>query len=188
MTEDRLKGEKLTKFTRYIEKRGAELLESHNPYEIIRFKIYGDLNIIYKKGSGLLTFAGDQAETAFTSWQAGKNWTPVNRRRQNLSARKLLIAKRDGLGCFFCVTPHDSVKTLTIEHLLSFRHGGTDNINNLALACQPCNVELGSKPITEKIRIRDKHVKIYLQQKAALDSATPDPDTKKNLLTELYGN
>lgn len=156
MFEDSLRGAKLTKFQKYIEKRGAVLEDSHNPYELVRFRIYGDLCIIYKKASGILTFAGDQAETAFKCWLNNKNWTPVNRKRQQLSARKLVLAKRDGMMCFFCLEPHENTQKLTIEHILSFRHGGTDNINNLALACQPCNIKLGSLPITSKIKIRDE--------------------------------
>jgi 5-methylcytosine-specific restriction endonuclease McrA len=42
-----------------------------------------------------------------------------------------------------------------VEHLLSFKHGGTDNINNLALACKDCNLAVGHKSIPEKIRYRD---------------------------------
>lgn len=147
---------RLEKFKGYIEKRGAKVLESNNPYEVIRFKIYGELNIIYRNKWGNLTFSGDQCKQAYVKWKDGKNWTPPNRKRQRLTSRKLKLAKRDGLMCFFCGEVFKDTQFLTIEHLLSFRHGGTDNINNLALACEPCNTKLGSKSITEKIILRDQ--------------------------------
>lgn len=146
---------KMGKFVAYLEKRGAEVLESNNPFEVLRFKIYGELNIIYKNKWGNLTFTGDQCKSAYTKWKDGKNWTPPNRRRQQLSSRKLKIANRDGMGCFFCGSLHKTVQTLTVEHLLSFVHGGTDNINNLALACKPCNEAVGHQSLTQKIMYRD---------------------------------
>lgn len=155
-----LKGQKLSKYKSYIEKRGAVIGESHSPYEVIRFKIYGVLQIIYKNKYGNLTFSGDEAERSFTMWRAGKNWTPPNRKRQQLSSRKLKIALRDGMNCFFCGKPYPNVQLLTIEHLLSFKHGGTDNINNLVLACgndgNRCNEKLGHLAIAEKILLRDR--------------------------------
>lgn len=158
--ETDLAHQKLNKFKTYIEKRGAVIGESNNPYEIIRFKIYGDLQIIYKKASGVLTFSGTESENAYRKWKAGKNWTPPNRKRQQLSSRKLKLAQRDGMCCFFCGKPYPNVQLLTIEHLLSFKHGGTDNINNLALACgregNRCNEKLGHLSITQKILLRDK--------------------------------
>jgi len=152
---------RLNKFKAYIEKRGAEVLESNAPYEVVRFKIYGELNIIYRNKWGNLTFSGDQCKQAYVKWKDGKNWTPPNRKRQQLTSRKLKIANRDGLVCFFCGLTVKSVNDLTVEHLLSFKHGGTDNINNLALACEKCNVAVGHKSITEKIKYRDERHKEY---------------------------
>ena len=42
---------------------------------------------------------------------------------------------------------------LTIEHLLSFSHGGSDNLNNLCLACDECQKLLGNLPLTRKIEL-----------------------------------
>lgn len=163
---DSFNGKKKTKFIGFIEDRGAEVLESNNPYEIIRFKVHGSLNIIYKNKYGELTFSGEEAETAFDRWRNGKGWNPPNKKRQQLTARKLKISKRDGLKCFWCDEYHKSTKTLTVEHILSVKHGGTNNINNLSLACQPCNLKLGSLSITQKIVLRDKLSKKVLDIKA----------------------
>lgn len=151
-----LSSQHLGKFKSYIEKRGAEILESNNPFEVLRFKIYGELNIIYRNKWGNLTFSGDQCKQAYVKWRDNKNWTPPNRKRQQLTSRKLKLAKRDGMNCFFCGEVFNDTKLLTIEHLLSFKHGGSDNINNLALACDPCNKEAGHRSLAEKIKIRDQ--------------------------------
>lgn len=151
-----LKNGGLAKYKEYIEKRGAVVLESNNPFEVIRFNIYGELNIVYRNKYDQLTYVGTEAERSVRFWDTNKNWTPPNRKRQQLTSRKLKLAKRDGLKCFFCGEPHTDTSDLTIEHLLSFKHGGTDNINNLALACEPCNREAGHKSLAEKIKLRDQ--------------------------------
>lgn len=158
-TEEQLKGKQLGRFTKYIELRGAVVGKSNNPYEIIRFTTYDDLNIIYKNKHGYLTFSGDQAETAFNMWLNNKNWHPVNRKRQQLTARKNKLAQRDGFKCFWCDEPYEKLSMLTVEHVLSFRHQGTDNINNLTLACKDCQKLLGSKSIADKIKIRDENLR-----------------------------
>lgn len=152
--EKKLSGGGLTKYKAYIEKRGAVVLDSLSPLELVRFTIYGELNIIFKNKDEY-EFVGNEAERSFRFWNKNLNWTPPNRKRQQLTSRKLKIANRDGMMCFFCAEPHNDTKHLTIEHLLSFKHGGTDNINNLALACDTCNREAGTKSLAEKIRLRD---------------------------------
>lgn len=43
----------------------------------------------------------------------------------------------------------------TVEHLLSFSHGGKENINNLCLVCESCNTAVGNMAIVKKVLFRD---------------------------------
>lgn len=151
---------KLEKFKTWLGKRGVVILDPTNEWEVVRFKTENGTSIIYANKREDLTFTGE-SEAAYDAWKAGKSWKPVDRKRKQLRAKKAKIAARDGKKCFV----HNAKMNfdeLTIEHLLSFSHGGTDNINNLCLVCEPCNKELGNMPLTKKIELiierRGQHV------------------------------
>lgn len=141
----------LEKFKTWLGKRGVVILDPTNEWEEVRFKTDNGTSVIYSNKRGDLTFTGE-SEAAYDAWRAGKSWKPVDRKRKQLRAKKAKIAARDGKRCFV----HNAKMNfdeLTIEHLLSFSHGGTDNINNLCLVCEPCNKELGNMPLTKKIEL-----------------------------------
>ena len=141
----------LEKFKTWLGKRGVVILDPTNEWELVRFKTDNGTSVIYTNKRGHLTFTGE-SEAAHTAWKAGRSWKPVDRKRKALRAKKAKIAARDGKKCFV----HNAKMTfdeLTIEHLLSFSHGGTDNINNLALVCDPCNKDLANMPLTKKIEL-----------------------------------
>lgn len=143
--------EKFNNFKKWLTKRGAVVLDPTNPYEVIRFSTPNGVSVVYKRNPGVLTFTGE-GEEAWNAYQNNKAWKAVDRKRQNLRAKKARLANRDGKMCF-CCTARLGFNELTIEHLLSFSHGGTDNDNNLCLLCQPCNKLLGNLPVTKKINI-----------------------------------
>jgi hypothetical protein len=141
----------LEKFKTWLSKRGVVILDPTNEWEVVRFKTENGVSVVYTNKHGSLTFTGE-SEAAHNAWKSGRSWKPVDRKRKALRAKKAKLAARDGKRCFV----HDAKMTfdeLTIEHLLSFSHGGTDNINNLALVCGPCNDELGNMPLTKKIEL-----------------------------------
>ena len=136
------------KFKNWLNQQGAVVLDPTNPYELVRFKTENGVSVVYtgKRGE---SFVGD-AEAAYERFKAGKAWKVVSRRRTALRGRKSRLAARDGKRCF----AHGNKRKfdeLTIEHLLNFSHGGSDNENNLALVCTGANQELGNLPITKKI-------------------------------------
>jgi len=140
--------EKKSKFEQWLNKMGAVVQAPTNEYEVIRFRTPNGTSVIYTGKRGL-TFTGE-AETAYDRFMDGKTWKTVTRARRALRARKAVLAARDGKRCF----AHGEKMTfdqLTIEHLLNFSHGGSDNDNNLCLVCDPCNQVLGNLPITKKI-------------------------------------
>lgn len=56
------------------------------------------------------------------------------------SVRKQIF-KRDGAVCKSC----NSKKSLTIDHIISVKNGGTDNHDNLQVLCRACNSSKGAR-------------------------------------------
>jgi len=54
------------------------------------------------------------------------------------------ILKQQGGRCFYCYKP---LKTGTLEHIRPQCKGGTDNDNNLSVACRACNNAKGSMSV-----------------------------------------
>jgi 5-methylcytosine-specific restriction endonuclease McrA len=46
--------------------------------------------------------------------------------------------------CFYCQT---ELSEMTVDHVEPLAAGGTDTLQNLVIACKPCNASKGRKPI-----------------------------------------
>lgn len=56
------------------------------------------------------------------------------------------VLERDGFRCVYCgATPEDD--PLVIDHVQPVADGGTDDIDNLATACEPCNLGKAGRPL-----------------------------------------
>ena len=62
------------------------------------------------------------------------------------AATRRLVRERAGNRCEYCRLhqDHSPIATLQIEHVNPRKHGGTDDIENLALACIDCNLSKSS--------------------------------------------
>lgn len=89
-------------------------------------KIYG----LYKKGA----YLGDE----------------LSPRRKKI----LQLKARDGEDCFYCGNKLGT--DITVEHLLSKAHRGSNRLENLALAHNKCNSKAGSLSLAEKVELRDR--------------------------------
>ena len=49
------------------------------------------------------------------------------------------VYERDGGRCVFCSKDTD----LSLDHVVRFRDGGPDTVENLRVLCLPCNLERG---------------------------------------------
>jgi len=59
------------------------------------------------------------------------------------------VAQRASYSCEYCRLHQDnSFLPFAIEHIVSVKHGGGDEIENLALACQHCNQHKGTDMVT----------------------------------------
>jgi len=56
------------------------------------------------------------------------------------------VRERAGHRCEYCqlAERHSPVSKLQIEHIVPRKHGGSDDLDNLALACIDCNLHKGS--------------------------------------------
>lgn len=56
------------------------------------------------------------------------------------------VWERGGNRCEYCRLHQDHLPfaPLHVEHIIARKHGGTDDLSNLALACDRCNAHKGS--------------------------------------------
>ncbi len=56
-----------------------------------------------------------------------------------------LVASRAGFCCEYCgIAEDDSFLGCEVDHIVSRKHGGSDEVENLAFACTPCNRSKGT--------------------------------------------
>lgn len=74
------------------------------------------------------------------------------------SATRQLVRTRAANRCEYCglLQEHSPLASLQVEHIVPKKHGGNDDLQNLALACIDCNLSKGSKltgidPETSKV-------------------------------------
>ena len=62
------------------------------------------------------------------------------------TSTRALVRERAGNRCEYCQLHQDDspLAALHIEHIIPKKHGGSDDIDNLALACIDCNLHKGS--------------------------------------------
>lgn len=54
------------------------------------------------------------------------------------------VRRRAGDRCEYClITAEDALLPLQIEHITALKHGGSSELDNLALACHRCNLHKG---------------------------------------------
>jgi len=65
--------------------------------------------------------------------------------------------------CYYCKEVF-LLDKLTIEHLIALCLGGTNDPNNITLACSPCNNQKGKDAWTKKQQINKEFYEKYHQQ------------------------
>jgi hypothetical protein len=148
---------KIKRFIEWAEGQGGESVPLTNEYEIARIKHKGGTFVLYVNKKGAMSFSDSAARRAWAAFLEGKGW-PMNVRhkRSKTEAKVARLRERDGNACFFCGQQFSLQNPPTLEHLLSIVHGGSNVIANLALACEPCNQEVGSMDVADKMKFRDQ--------------------------------
>lgn len=73
-----------------------------------------------------------------------------NRSRRNMTPDKwrylrTRVFERDGFQCRYCASEND----LTADHVVALVRGGTNDIDNLATSCRPCNSSKGDRLLSD---------------------------------------
>jgi len=156
-------------FAAWLAKHGAEVGLPTNPYEVIRYRAFwcgskrAASHVVYAKENGLLTFTGGSADhyrrfldNETLDGQVPRAMEPVSPRPEKTVSngdkmRRKLLA-RDGDDCWFCGKPMG--EDCTIEHLVPKSKGGSNRLDNYALAHAACNHMAADKPLVAKIELR----------------------------------
>ncbi len=150
-----MEDKKLSEFSAFLTRNGAEILEKTNSWELIRYKLT-ECGVLaaYKNAKGRVTMPPEM-EKHFERFEAGKHierhsrlGADANRRTRN----KLL--ERDGDCCFYCGQFLNGERSL--EHLVNISDGGNNHLGNLVLTHERCNHAVGDLPLVEKIKVRDR--------------------------------
>jgi len=67
----------------------------------------------------------------------GMNWLRKEKR--------LAIYVRDGLACCYCGSAVEDGTQLTLDHLVAYSHGGSNDATNLVTCCAKCNSSRGNR-------------------------------------------
>lgn len=146
-------------FVKWLRERGAEILGTTNPWEVLRFRAKGRTSVVYRRGHGRISACTGDVEEAWRAYQAGTTWSAGSARsrlnRPKTRQRIAAVIKRDGRACFYCGLDVEEGEE-TLEHIVPRAHGGPHHVANLALAHEPCNQEAGNLSAVEKVRLRDR--------------------------------
>ena len=135
---------------------GAEVLPETNEYELLRFNCLLGIGVIYQGKRGI-SVSGPIVTEAFECYSKAKEWRgkgkPQVRQQMTQKQRQLLV--RDGNECFYCGYEMQP-ENISVEHVLSRLHGGSNRMENLVLAHKKCNEEASHLTVIDKIRLREK--------------------------------
>jgi len=144
---------KITKFTNWLSAQGAEVLPVTSEYELLRFRCKHGTGVVYSGKKGISVSCSFVID-AYECYKNGKAWDGKGKRSKSSNGYKLALLKRDGNDCFYCGQTFEDDE-LTVEHILSSLHKGSNRIENKALSCKPCNLEAGHKSVVDKVKLRD---------------------------------
>ena len=146
---------KQKEFLDWLRKNGAQVLATTNPYEYARFIAQGSTQVVYTGRRGIT--ANGFAKKCLDDFLKGEKYLKMgsaNIPRSPMAKLRNAIIQRDGTECFFCRKQIPEME-MTVEHLLSKQNGGSDHMDNLALAHKFCNQKAGNLPLLKKIETRE---------------------------------
>ena len=95
----------------------------------------------------------DRASEAY--FERGVVAYPQSRQKSKSAKLRRAVLERDGKDCWLC-GERMPTNDRTVEHLVAKANGGTDDLENLALAHRACNELLGSLSLEAKLELRAK--------------------------------
>lgn len=82
--------------------------------------------------------------------------------------KPIFKTRRLAVECVYCKRPFKSASDKTIDHLIPKAKGGTDELENLVVACKDCNQWKGDTLISEFIQ----EVETYLKNNKTINFKT----------------
>lgn len=110
-----------------------------------------DLMVGFLKREGLLgprpgTAAGhSRPSKPYTPRHDPEGWTPRLPEKEWWALRGVVF-RRDGLLCAYC---RDESGPFEIDHIIPVTRGGSHALDNLCVACKPCNSSKGDRLLSE---------------------------------------
>ena len=155
---DRITLRGIPKFDKWLRQRGAEILQPTNKWEVLRFRCAKGVGVVYKNASGAASLGQEWIKQAWLAYKRNLVWDGFEKRPKRckkMSRMKKQLTSRDGHECFYCGKEFGT-DDLTVEHLLSVVHQGPNRMENLVLACQPCNEVADNLTVKQKVELRDE--------------------------------
>lgn len=150
---------KVKKLGNWIRNQGGEILPSTNQYEVLRAKTNKGTLVVYTNKSKTSFKPSDKKlfDSLHKSMCSGKGNKDLSGRKvkNRPKGKKKLLMIRDGNCCFYC-GERMCYESMTVEHLLSIVHGGSNRLENLVLAHRRCNGLAGDLSVFEKVQLREK--------------------------------
>lgn len=131
------------------------MLPPTNPYERIRFRSRQGVGVVYEGRRGF-SVSSHLVSEAYDCFVNNKKWRGKGKPTKRIggSRRKRQLIDRDGNECFYCGNEFEP-EDLTQEHLVAVVQNGPDRLENLVLACEPCNQEADKMPVIDKVKLRE---------------------------------
>lgn len=63
--------------------------------------------------------------------------------------KRLSIYLRDGLACAYCGDSIENGASLSLDHVIPYSKGGSNEASNLTTCCKRCNSSRGNRPMEE---------------------------------------
>lgn len=159
--------ESVGSFKKWLASQGFVPTKTTSEYEVFRFNIPNEKRrrfnsggllpvlVLYRKQNGSLTVT-DPIQYWFAQYSNHENAEATEKgrrpgKRKRLSLMERLL-QRDGHGCWYCGQLGED----TLEHILSIKAGGKNNMGNCVRAHRDCNNLAGSRSIAEKVALREE--------------------------------
>jgi 5-methylcytosine-specific restriction endonuclease McrA len=145
---------KWPKFKQWLLDNGSAIYEPTNRYEAARFLTDCGIGVIYSNSSDRISSFVNGASEAWEAYQSAKPWRAVEKtvRSKKTEQEYRSLVARDGNCCLYC-NAELSCDTATIEHLIPVSSGGSNHMQNKALACHGCNQAAGNLSVRQKIEM-----------------------------------
>ena len=76
------------------------------------------------------------------------------RQKHRAARHRETVMQRDGTSCYYCGKPNLTGRGATLDHLVPLCDGGTNDAENLVLACARCNSQKQSSSLEDYIARR----------------------------------